>query len=1127
MKSKKHNYIVSFVAAAIIIVASVISIQAKQKHNGLSQKVVPPSTVYTKQNGEYDKKTNVPRALWNINAGPYSGSPVEIARQYLSENAQLFQMKANLSDLTKVELHQNFGVSHVSLYQSVNNVPVFRSDVVVSINAENVVTFLTNNYKSNIEIASTPNLTNQNAIEIAKQHLNVSGKYISEPTSVLMVYAEQEIAKLSYRVEIINEEPLGDWQVFVDALNGEILSSDDIAMYDKPSSHSQKKVDGSGNVYFPDPLTSSRTLYGAIGFTDNSGADSPQLTAEEKLVVLHDITLSGNVYKLQGPYCQILDFESPTDVFAAPSSPDSFQFTRSNNGFEEVMCYFWIDSSQRWMQSLGFDSIQNLSIGVDPNGLSGADNSHYVPGSNRLAFGHGGVDDDQDIDVIWHEYGHAIQNGTRPGWGGGEEGGMGEGFGDYWAGSLSRAFNDTFSRNFVFTWDAGWNGTGGDAGLWPGRPLNDARSYPSNGTSGLEVHDAGQIWSAPLMEIWEDIGKEVMDKLVLKSHYYMGTTGTMRQNAQAIIQADRDLYGGAHIQVLVNRFGNRNFINPSDYLLQITHTPITDTENLNGPYEVKAHVIPGVTAVDTNSIKIYWGRTTSFTDSVVMHSTGLTNEYSGLIPGNGQSARYRYYITSSDTAGTRVSSPPNAPATYYSFSAGFVTIKPVITHNPLRDQGTSHWPPKVVANVTDNLGVDSVWVDYYKNSPSSSNSFVLVHQTGSAYSGYFNLDTSNVSIGDSIFYKIVAKDNSLGGNIASSPESGFYSFHVIATLGRILIVNNDSVIGTPKMMEKGLFQSTAKSNRSPNMMYTTLTEAGYDVTLVAIADLDISTLGDYELVISASGVNADPLRYPDYRNAIVQRVQDGGKVWVEGGEVGYDYRYTTSELDINFRQNILRDSTWHADNSAGNLTFAISDHPIFNNPNTLTAPITFTSRTSWADRDAMTMLEVPGLVAVGSWSAQTTSTSIMTWSPDEDPSHCQTLFTTFAVGSITDSTVAKGLIENCVSFVINGGAVGVREHSVNEIPTVFSLHQNYPNPFNPVTNISFGLPVESHVTLRIFNAIGQEVATIANATFSAGYKEVSWNANTVSSGVYFYRLDAVPTNNTKPFTEIRKMILLK
>ena len=138
-----------------------------------------------------------------------------------------------------------------------------------------------------------------------------------------------------------------------------------------------------------------------------------------------------------------------------------------------------------------------------------------------------------------------------------------------------------------------------------------------------------------------------------------------------------------------------------------------------------------------------------------------------------------------------------------------------------------------------------------------------------------------------------------------------------------------------------------------------------------------------------------------------------------------------------------------------------------------------------------------------------------------------TLFTTFAVGSITDSTVAKGLIENCVSFVINGGAVGVREHSVNEIPTVFSLHQNYPNPFNPVTNISFGLPVESHVTLRIFNAIGQEVATIANATFSAGYKEVSWNANTVSSGVYFYRLDAVPTNNTKPFTEIRKMILLK
>ena len=65
-----------------------------------------------------------------------------------------------------------------------------------------------------------------------------------------------------------------------------------------------------------------------------------------------------------------------------------------------------------------------------------------------------------------------------------------------------------FSKNFVFTWDAGLlaNGTG-DPSLWGGRPLNDARDYPAGGTAGMEVHDAGQLWASVLMQIWDDLGK--------------------------------------------------------------------------------------------------------------------------------------------------------------------------------------------------------------------------------------------------------------------------------------------------------------------------------------------------------------------------------------------------------------------------------------------------------------------------------------------------------------------------------------------------------------------------------------------------------------------------------------------
>jgi len=89
------------------------------------------------------------------------------------------------------------------------------------------------------------------------------------------------------------------------------------------------------------------------------------------------------------------------------------------------------------------------------------------------------------------------------------------------------------------------------------------------------------------------------------------------------------------------------------------------------------------------------------------------------------------------------------------------------------------------------------------------------------------------------------------------------------------------------------------------------------------------------------------------------------------------------------------------------------------------------------------------------------------------------------------------------------------------LPTEFSLGQNYPNPFNPATDISFALPVASHVRLEIYNIMGQKVATVVDAPMTAGYHSVSYNAAGNASGVYFYRLEA------DTFVETRKMLLLK
>ena len=89
------------------------------------------------------------------------------------------------------------------------------------------------------------------------------------------------------------------------------------------------------------------------------------------------------------------------------------------------------------------------------------------------------------------------------------------------------------------------------------------------------------------------------------------------------------------------------------------------------------------------------------------------------------------------------------------------------------------------------------------------------------------------------------------------------------------------------------------------------------------------------------------------------------------------------------------------------------------------------------------------------------------------------------------------------------------------IPTEWSLNQNYPNPFNASTMISFGLPVDAHVRLDVYNILGQRVTTLRDEVLPAGSYNVTWNADQVASGVYFYRLQ------TDEFTQTRKMTLMK
>ncbi|MFH0735675.1 MAG: T9SS type A sorting domain-containing protein [bacterium] len=114
------------------------------------------------------------------------------------------------------------------------------------------------------------------------------------------------------------------------------------------------------------------------------------------------------------------------------------------------------------------------------------------------------------------------------------------------------------------------------------------------------------------------------------------------------------------------------------------------------------------------------------------------------------------------------------------------------------------------------------------------------------------------------------------------------------------------------------------------------------------------------------------------------------------------------------------------------------------------------------------------------------------------------------------------------SFNLDGARVQVvystlTDVNESEISVVdkFSLNQNYPNPFNPNTTISFSLPKEEFVTLKIYDILGKEIATLINAELSAGTYQKDWQPKNISSGIYFYRLQA------GKYTETRKMSFLK
>ncbi len=504
-------------------------------------------------NSGKDKHKSI--VISNINDITEGKTSEERTINWLSTNKQMLNIK-NLNDLKLYFSRESLSGSTLRFQQNVNNTPVYQAEIVIHISKNNRVTYVTNDYDAAIQnINTNPSILKNEAYSIAYKKIDVKGNVAFQDIK-LLVYNKLDNTKLVYRVIIEPEYPTGSWEILIDANNGEVINAEDKAFY---HNHNHKKqplpkpipVNGSGMVFNPDPLSVTNNSY-AGNYTDNGDATNTQLDAARSSEILFDIDNTAGVFTLKGPYAEIQDFESPNRGLFTQST-GTFNFNRFDNAFEAVNCYYIIDKMMRYINTtLGITLMPyQYSGGVryDPHGLNGADNSHYVSGSGRIAFGEGGVDDAEDADVIIHELGHGIHDWLTGG-NSSQVNGLGEGSGDYWGQSYSRSLGQWTTSDPEYNWFFNWDGHNS---FWNGRITNYTALYPG-GLVG-QIHTDGQIWATSLMRIYDILGKEKVDKAFLEGLAMTGSSTNQQNAAIAVRQAAIDMgYSCADIDVFTQQF---------------------------------------------------------------------------------------------------------------------------------------------------------------------------------------------------------------------------------------------------------------------------------------------------------------------------------------------------------------------------------------------------------------------------------------------------------------------------------------------------------------------------------------------------------------------------------------------
>lgn len=537
---------------------------------------------------EYDEKTGAIRSFFGEDLFEESLETAsdkaagEKTTDFLERNKMRFQLE-NI-DLVQTDKREGSVTESITYQQQHQGVPVYGARLVVGMRKEDSrVTSSVNQVDYELPTELRPEdarLSSQDAASVVRNILDGKFTKIESGKPQLFVYrfsssqddvepphptppireellslgkGEDGQVYLAWQVLVDTFEPNGNWEFLIDAVTGEIVNVKDRRSY----------ISRKGFVFMPDPITTS----GNLGLS--SLTNTATLNPERREVDIDNLNTPPNgQFRLEGKWAECQDIEPP--FFGQPVTTTDFKYNAKDREFLSVMAYYWIDRLIEYLRGFGVptfnQTVENVKIALDAQGLDGDDNSHFTltaSGKPYLAFGEGGVPDAADAHVIAHEYGHALHwyMNSRQNSRGNEEG-----FGDFLGGAWLDRFNTLqFQRRAVFPWD---NNNNTDH-YSDDRFFDTTRKYSDANFSGLPIHVKGSVLAAALWDLYQRMGgsspdantrEQAADRVI---HLYLEMLVSMPNNVavrdlgNGLITADQAINGGANAAAISAVFAAR------------------------------------------------------------------------------------------------------------------------------------------------------------------------------------------------------------------------------------------------------------------------------------------------------------------------------------------------------------------------------------------------------------------------------------------------------------------------------------------------------------------------------------------------------------------------------------------